>query len=63
MRVECSAIEPPGALYLFSRRAAIWAAIPFAIGGWWNLYLGLLALYAATSFFVAQHFHHRVARD
>ena len=63
MRVERSASEPPGALYFFSRRAAIWLAIPFAIGGWWNLYLGLMALYAAASFFIAQHYHHRVARD
>ena len=33
MRIERSASEPPGALYFFSRRAAIWLAIPFAIGG------------------------------
>ncbi len=63
MRIERRSTEPPGALYLFSRRAAIWLAIPFAIGGWWNLYLALLALYAATSFFLAQHVHHRVAED
>ncbi|MBA3730053.1 MAG: hypothetical protein H0W92_04530 [Sphingomonas sp.] len=63
MQVERSAAEPPGALYLFSRRAAIWLAIPFAIGGWWDLYLGAVALYAAVSFFVAQHFHHRIAHD
>ncbi len=63
MHVERSAAEPPGALYLFSRRTAIWLAIPFAIGGWWELYLGVAALYASASFFVAQHFHHRVAHD
>ena len=63
MRIEQRSTEPPGKLYLFSRRTAIWAAIPFALGGWWNLYLGLLAVYAATSFFLAQHVHHRVARD
>jgi hypothetical protein len=63
MRIERRSTEPPGKLYLFSRRTAIWAAIPFALGGWWNLYLGLLAAYAATSFFLAQHVHHRVARD
>jgi hypothetical protein len=60
-RIERRSTEPPGAAFLLSRRAAIWLAIPFAIGGWWNLYLGVLALYAATSFFVAQHVHHRVA--
>ncbi|MDQ3075182.1 MAG: hypothetical protein M3Q88_06195 [Pseudomonadota bacterium] len=63
LRIERSGNEPPGALYLFSRRAGIWLAIPFALGGWWNLYLAVVALYAATSFFVAQHVHHRVARD
>ena len=63
MRIERRSTEPPGKLYLFSRRTAIWAAIPFALGGWWNLYLALLAVYAAASFFLAQHVHHRVARD
>ena len=63
MRIERTTTEPPGAMYFFSRRAAIWLAIPFAIGGWWNLYLGLMALYAAASFFFAQHVHHRVARN
>jgi len=63
MRIERRSTEPPGAVYLFSRRTAIWAAIPFAAGGWWNLYLALLALYAAISFFLAQHVHHRVSRD
>lgn len=63
MRIERRSTTPPGALYLFSRRAAIWLAIPFALGGWWNLYLALIALYAATSFFLAQHVHHRVAGD
>jgi hypothetical protein len=61
MRIERRSTEPPGAVYLFSRRAAIWGAIPFAIGGWWSLYLAVLALYAAISFFVAQHVHHRLA--
>lgn len=62
-RVERTDTEPPGSQWYFSRRSAIVLAIPFAATGWWNLYLGLLALYAAVSFFLAQHFHHRVARD
>jgi hypothetical protein len=62
-RIERRSTEPPGAVYLLSRRAAVWLAIPFALGGWWNAYLAVLALYAATSFFLAQHVHHRVARD
>jgi hypothetical protein len=63
MRIERRSTTPPGAVYLMSRRTAIWLAIPFAIGGYWNAYLGLLAAYAAISFFIAQHVHHRVARD
>ena len=63
MRVERRSTVPPGAIYLLSRRTAIWLAIPFAVGGWWNAYLGVLAVYAAVSFFIAQHVHHRVARD
>ena len=42
----------------FSRRTAIWLALPFAIGGWWSLYLGLVAFYAAASFFIVQHLRH-----
>lgn len=53
----------PGSEWHFSRRSAIWLALPFAIGGWWSAYLGLLAVYAATSFFIAQHFRHTVERD
>jgi CheY-like chemotaxis protein len=63
MRIERRSTQPPGGTWLFSRRAAIWSAIPFALGGWWNVYLAVLALYAAVSFFLAQHVHHRVARD
>ena len=53
----------PGAEWHFARRIAIWLALPFAIGGWWSLYLGLLAAYAATSFFIIQHLRHGVERD
>ncbi len=63
MRIERVGTEPPGAIWYFSRRAAIILAIPFAIGGWWNAYLALLALYAAGSFFIVQHFRHRLVRD
>ncbi len=62
-RVERQGRMLPGGEWHFSRRTAIWLAIPFAIGGWWSLYLGLLAFYAATSFFIAQHFRHGVERD
>jgi len=62
-RVERQGGTPPAGHWLFSRRTAIWAAIPFALGGWWSLFLGLLAFYASASFFIAQHWRHSVERD
>jgi hypothetical protein len=62
-RVERAGHTLPAGEWHFSRRTAVWLALPFAIGGWWSLYLGLLAFYAATSFFIAQHLRHRVERD
>ena len=59
-RVERRGCALPAGQWHFSRRNAIWLALPFAIAGWWNHYLGLVAFYAATSFFVAQHFRHGV---
>lgn len=55
---------PPGPLsgeiWLFSRRNAIIAALPFALFGAWNAYLGAMAFYASASFFLLQHVHHRL---
>lgn len=67
-RIERSGEAVPGSIWLFSRRTAIWAAIPFAAMGpfapmGWSSYLALLALYAAASFFVVQHVRHRIQRD
>ena len=62
-RVERLGRAIPAGEWLFSRRTVIWLALPFAIGGWWATYLALVALYAATSFFVAQHFRHGLERD
>lgn len=62
-RVERAGRSVPGAEWHFSRRTAIWLSLPFAIGGWWSLYLGLVAIYAATSFFILQHLRHGVERD
>ena len=59
-RVERQETIATGGEWLLSRRSAIWLAIPFAIGGWWSTYLGLIALYAATSFFIVQHLRHRL---
>lgn len=59
-RIEQSGSDLPPQLWLFSRRNAIFAAVPFAIAGWWNALLVVLALYASVSFFVVQHFRHRL---
>ena len=59
-RIERRDSSVPKGQWLLSRRTAIWLAIPFAIGGWWSAYLGLVALYATVSFFVVQHVGHRL---
>jgi len=62
-RVERAGRSVPGAEWHFNSRTAIWLALPFAIGGWLSLYLGLVAFYAAASFFILQHLRHGVERD
>ena len=62
-RIEKIGNQVPGNQWLLSRRNAIWMALPFAIGHWWNVYLGIVAVYAAASFFVVQHYRHTVQRD
>lgn len=60
---EAARIEqaPAGAgdPWLFSRRSAILAAVPFALAGAWTSYLVAIAVYAAASFFIIQHVRHR----
>ena len=57
-RIE-KAIFPAGSeIWLFSRRNAIFAAIPFALLGTWTAYLIALLAYAIVSFFVVQHVRH-----
>jgi hypothetical protein len=58
-RIERSAMAGHGDIWLFSRRNAIFAAIPFAIAGAWTIYLVALLVYAAVSFFIVQHVRHR----
>jgi hypothetical protein len=58
-RLEATGSTVPSGEWLFSRRLAIWFAIPFAVGGWWSSYLGFTAAYAAISFFIVQHLRHR----
>src|SRR5687767_4703166 len=54
-RIERGHDEIPGQIWLFSRRNAILAAVPFASFNAWALCLAALALYAAASFFIVQH--------
>lgn len=62
-RVERGQTEVPGRIWLFSRRNAILAALPFAIGGAWTALLVFLLAYAAASFFYLQHINHRIRAD
>lgn len=62
-RVERGKLEMPGGIWLLSRRNAIIAAVPFALFGAWTIYLVLVALYAAASFFLVQHVNHRIATE
>lgn len=57
-RIERPAIPADAEIWLFSRRNAIFAAIPFALAGAWATYLVVMLIYAAGSFFVVQHARH-----
>lgn len=57
-RVEKSPFPAGVDLWLFSRRSAIFAAIPFAIFGAWSTFLVVLWLYAGASFFIVQRARH-----
>jgi hypothetical protein len=58
-RIERSGIPEEAGLWLFSRRNAVLAAIPFALAGAWTAYLVAMLIYAAGSFFLVQHVRHR----
>jgi hypothetical protein len=60
-RIEKSTIPPGGELWLFSRRSAMFAAIPFALAGAWTAYLVAILVYAAISFFIIQNVRHRAS--
>lgn len=57
-RIEQTAMPGSHELWLFSRRNAIFAAIPFALAGSWTSYLVALLVYAAVSFFLVQRVRH-----
>jgi hypothetical protein len=58
-RIEQAAIRSDYEIWLFSRRNAIFLAIPFAVAGSWTAYLIVTLLYAAISFFLLQHVRHQ----
>jgi hypothetical protein len=57
-RIERSALPADADAWLFSRRSAIFLAIPFALAGAWTTYVVAMLLYAAVSFFIVQHVRH-----
>jgi hypothetical protein len=61
-RIEKTGLPADADPWLFSRRSAIFAAIPFAVAGAWTPYLIVLLIYAAVSFFVIQHVRHAALR-
>lgn len=62
-RLERGDVAVPAAPWLFSRRMGIVLAIPFLLVGKWPLYLGLMAFYAAASFFLIQHIRHGLGQS
>jgi hypothetical protein len=57
-RTEQASMPGTHELWLFSRRNAVFAAIPFAIAGSWTAYLIAMMVYAAGSFFILQRVRH-----
>lgn len=62
-RTEGAGTDIARSRWLFTRRNAIFGAMPFVAMGWWTVLLVALLAYAGGSFFVAQHLRHRVIRD
>jgi hypothetical protein len=60
-RIEKSIFPPDSEIWLFSRRNAIFGAIPFALAGAWTAYMVALLAYAAGSFFIVQHVRHHAS--
>lgn len=62
-RLEKKHVQAPHQPWLFSRRNAILAAVPFAVFGGWAGFLPALLAYAAGSFFLVQFLAHRGAPE
>jgi hypothetical protein len=57
-RIEKTGMPAGGETWLFSRRNAVFLALPFALGGVWTAYLLAVLAYAAISFFIVQRVRH-----
>lgn len=57
-RIEKAGFPADADLWLFSRRSAIVAALPFALLGTWTAFLVAMLIYAGASFFLIQHVRH-----
>ncbi len=57
-RIEKDSLALRSESWLFSRRSAIFAAIPFALLGNWTAYLMAMLAYSTLSFFGIQHARH-----
>lgn len=62
-RIEQPNAEIPGQFWLFSRRNAIFAVLPFAMLGFWTAAIVFLSIYAGVSFFVVQFVNHSIRRS
>lgn len=56
--LERGSVPPDWAMWLFSRRNAIWLGLPFAAFGAWTAYLVSLLVYSGLSFFLVQRIRH-----
>jgi hypothetical protein len=59
LRFESAGRKVPAKVWLAEPKGMIWILLPFAATGTWTLALGILAAYAAGSFFWVQHNVHR----
>jgi len=57
-RIEKDMLSLRSESWLFSRRSAIFAAVPFALLGNWTAYLMAMLVYSTLSFFGIQHARH-----
>jgi hypothetical protein len=61
LRGETSGPQIAGRAWLAERKGMVWLMLPFAATGLWAVGLGVLAAYAAASFFWAQRQVHRLS--